>query len=416
MVFETIAYFPFSFDCTAQLFLESVFTAHLSMKGVIDHISFSASRERTDRLINILKVGVILYGPVAEILFCNKAACEILGLSENEISGQYADNNLGFTALDGSPLPLHMHPAIVALQSRKAVSNSVIGYTKPVTNEKLWLLVNAEPLLDSEKNVKEIICSINDITKQKTTEEKLTLLYQDLERRAFELACSNADLERFVYVATHHLQEPLRLINSFLQLLQQRYAASLDGQATEYIQYAVDGSNRIKKLILDLLEYSKFSIDREGFSLVDMNTVSQQVVKDLSGFIEKYNAQVTIQQLPVIYADAALMQQLLMRLIRNAIKYKSDKQPVINVNSRVKDDNYVFSIQDNGIGISPDYSEKIFNLFQRLHQNESYEGNGVGLAICEKIIRLHRGSIWVESSLGKGSTFHFTIPVKPVKG
>jgi len=380
---------------------------------LLNTISFAENSERTRDFIDLLKVGVILYGKNAHVLYCNKAAQKILGLDEEELcSASVSKGRLNFMDIDGSLLPWESQPVHRVLSSGKPVSNLVAGYIKTNSDQKQWLLINADPLFGEDGHVKEVVCSFTDITEHKLVEEKLTSLYQNLEIRAFELACSNVDMERFVYVATHHLQEPLRSINSFLQLLKKRYEDRLDEQAAEYIQYAVEGSKRIKKLILDLLEYSKFTIDREGFSSVDMNKLLQEVTGTLSNYLEKNNVQLSIGNLPVVFADGALMQQLFMHLIRNAVKYKSDQPPVIKINSSNRDEKYIISVSDNGIGIDPDYSEKIFNLFQRLHQHEAYEGTGVGLAICEKIIRLHRGTIWVESEPGKGSTFHFTIPVK----
>jgi len=309
-------------------------------------------------------------------------------------------------------LSCEMSPVLVALKTQKPVTNLIVGINRPLTGDRAWLLVNAEPILTDSGEVSEIVCSFSDITQRKAVEDKLTSLYQSLESRAFDLACSNADLERFVYVATHDLQEPLRLITSFLQLLKKKYDSQLDEQASEYINYAVDGSRRIKKLILDLLEYSKFSIDRDGFKVLDAGKLIEDVKHSLCSLLKQHHAIIDVKPLPVIYADPSLLHQLFKNLLTNSIKYRGESTPKISIDCIAQGDNYLFSVSDNGIGIDPGYSEKIFDLFQRLHKNEAFEGTGVGLAICEKIIRLHRGSIWVESMPGKGSTFYFTIPQK----
>jgi signal transduction histidine kinase len=379
--------------------------------GVANSFSFSENKERTNRLISNLRVGILLQGPASEILYSNNAALNMLGLTEDELYGRssfHPDWNV--IREDGSVFPGEEHPVPTAIRTKKNVDNIVMGIFRPVTQDRIWLLVNAEPLLDKYGKIKEVICSFSDITERKEAEEKLRWLYQNLEMRAFELATSNADLEKFVYAATHDLQEPLRLIGSFVQLLKKKYEEQLDEQAAEYINYAVEGARRMKKLILDLLEYSKFSSNGQCFATTDMNKVLENVSRSLSQKLNETNSQLHVQPLPSVYADAALLTQLFENLVDNALKYKGQDAPVIQVECSEEKDNFLFSIRDNGIGINPDYSEKIFNLFQRLHSNGSYEGTGVGLAICKKIIRLHRGTIWVASEPGKGSTFYFTIP------
>ncbi len=362
--------------------------------------------------MNSLRVGVLLQGPKTEILFSNKAALNMLGLTEDELYGRSSFHpEWNVIHEDGSLFPGSTHPVPTAISTKKSVTNVIMGVYRPVTKDRVWLLVNAEPLLDKKGEVKEVICSFSDITERKAVEEKLTWLYQSLEIRAFELATSNADLERFVYVATHDLQEPLRMVSSFTQLLKKKYEKQLDEQAAEYINYAVDGATRMKKLILDLLEYSKFSSNKEEFTQTDMN----KVLKDASGIFLKdlkdAGAELIIPVLPFIMANTSLITQLFENLIGNALKYRSTRKPVIQIDCKEEGDNFLFSVSDNGIGIDPKYSDKIFILFRRLHNdNEIYEGTGVGLAICKKIVELHRGTIWVESEQNKGSTFYFTIP------
>lgn len=379
--------------------------------GIAGNFSFSENKEWTSRLIDSLRVGVLLQGPGSEILYSNKAAQSMLGMTVDEIcNGSSFHTGRDVIREDGSPFPGSAQPVPTAIRTGKTVENVVMGILRPFTEDRVWLMVTADPLHDNHGNVLEVICSFNDITASKVAEEKLTWLYKNLEMRAYELATTHADLEKFVYAATHDLQEPLRLIGSFVQLLKKKYEKQLDEQATAYINYAVEGANRMKKLILDLLEYSKFSSHRETHSVTDMNKVLEQVSVSLSKRLEEAKASLVIHPLPVVVVDQKMITQLFENLLDNALKYRGDNAPVIQINCTEDKDQFVFSVCDNGIGIDAGYSAKIFNLFQRLHQSGTYEGTGVGLAICQKIVRLHHGSIWVDSVPGKGSTFYFSIP------
>jgi PAS domain S-box-containing protein len=382
------------------------------MKNQTDNAClFAGSNEKTGRLINSLRVGVLLLGKKKEILYINRPALIILGFTEDELVERSSCNFVwDVIHEDGSSFPCPEQPVSIAIEKKEPVSNIIMGVFRPSTKDRVWLLVNAEPLLDEEGNVEEIICSFSDITERKAVEEKLTWLYQSLEIRAFELATSNADLERFLYVATHDLQEPLRLVNSFTQLLKKKYGKQLDEQANEYINYAVEGATRMKKLILDLLEYSKFSSNYKEFAPTDMTAVLRDVSRTLFKELKDTGAELIIPELPVITANEPLMAQLFENLIGNALKYRSACKPVIQIDCKEEEDKFLFSVGDNGIGIDPKHSDKIFILFKRLHNdNETYEGTGVGLAICKKIVDLHYGNIWVESQHGEGSTFCFTI-------
>ena len=380
-------------------------------KGSDNTFLFSNSEERIKKLINSLRVGVLLQGPQSEILFNNEAALKMLGLTEDELYGRSPIHpEWEVIYEDGSQFPRSLHPFSTATKTKKRVSNITMGVYRPVTKDRVWLLANAEPFLDNNGNVKEVICSFSDITEQKAVEENLKWLYKNLEVRASELEISNTDLERFISLATHDLQEPLRLVSSFTQLLKKKYESQLDQQAGEYINYAVEGATRMKKLILDLLEYSKFSSNKNGFAQTDMNKVLTDAANQLSESLEDTGAELIISELPVITTNTSLMVQLFANLIGNGLKYRSEHKPVIKIDCKEEENNFLFSVKDNGIGIDPKYWEKIFLLFQRLHNdNATYEGTGVGLAICKKIVDMHRGKIWISSEEGKGSTFYFTI-------
>ncbi len=200
------------------------------------------------------------------------------------------------------------------------------------------------------------------------------------------------------------------MVSSFLQLLEKQYNDKLDEKAREYINFAVGGADRMKRLILDLLSYSRVSTVNEEFQPVDMNAVSKQVVQIFESRFEKERITLTADPLPVISGNATQLQQLLQNLVGNAIKYKSERPPHVHIGCLEEENRYVFLVKDNGIGINQKYFEKIFVVFQRLHPISNYSGTGIGLAICKKIIERHHGEIWVESEEGVGSTFFFSIP------
>jgi light-regulated signal transduction histidine kinase (bacteriophytochrome) len=249
-----------------------------------------------------------------------------------------------------------------------------------------------------------IQCNIRDITERKRAEEKIKKTLDDLER-------SNKELEQFAYVASHDLQEPLRMVASYTQLLEKRYKDRLDSDANEFIQFAVDGAIRMQRLINDLLAYSRVGTRSKPFKPIDSHGVLGQAIANLSALIEENQAVVTNDDLPPIMADQSQMVQLFQNLIGNAIKFRSDQSPRIHVSAEQKGNEWVFSVEDNGIGIDPQFKERIFVVFKRLHQKEEYPGTGMGLAICKKIVERHGGRMWVESELQKGSTFYFSIPV-----
>jgi PAS domain S-box-containing protein len=250
---------------------------------------------------------------------------------------------------------------------------------------------------------------ILDITDMKQAEEVLRLTLQELER-------SNEELEQFAYVASHDLQEPLRMVTNFLQLLEQRYKGELDADADEFIAFAVDGATRMQRMITDLLEYSRVGSRGEAFVPLDCEAVFDEVCDNLKISLEDNNVTITHDLLPQVLGDETQLSQLFQNLIGNAIKFRSDRAPEIHVGAVQEDGTWVFSVQDNGIGIDPEFADRIFVIFQRLHPDGAYPGSGIGLSISKRIAERHGGRIWVESKPGAGSTFFFTIPVEHVDG
>lgn len=234
------------------------------------------------------------------------------------------------------------------------------------------------------------------------------LLEQETLQRQ-ELARSNAELQRFAYVASHDLQEPLRMVTSYLQLLEHRYRDRLDADAHDFIAYAVDGANRMKQLITDLLAYSRIGTHGKPFGYIDCQAILKQAIANLKVAIEEAQAVVTYDSLPQLQADATQLTQLFQNLISNAIKFRGDRPPSVHISAEPQEEGWLFSVRDNGIGIEAEYAEKIFVIFQRLHHRTEYPGTGLGLAICKKIVERHGGSIWIESEPKRGSTFWFTL-------
>ena len=243
--------------------------------------------------------------------------------------------------------------------------------------------------------------------------EDLQQLTTALRQATQELERSNAELEQFAYVASHDLQEPLRMVTSYLQLLERRYKARLDQDASEFIAFAVDGAARMQTLIQDLLTYSRVGTQGASFEPTDCEAVLDQVLRDLQVAITESGAAISRGPLPVLAADAAQLSQLLQNLIGNAVKFRGNSPPLIRVESEQRSADWLFSVQDNGIGIDPRHADRIFQVFQRLHGIGRYPGTGIGLAVCKKIVERHQGAIWVESQPDAGATFFFTIPVHP---
>jgi light-regulated signal transduction histidine kinase (bacteriophytochrome) len=249
--------------------------------------------------------------------------------------------------------------------------------------------------------------TFTNITARKKAEQELEKIMEDLRR-------SNTELEQFAYVVSHDLQEPLRMVASFTQLLQKRYQDKLDDEANEFINFAVDGATRMQGLINDLLTFSRIGTKGVSFNPTDMNVILENVLANIQQSTIEAEAEITMDPLPVIIADGLQMTQILQNLISNAIKFRGKSSISIHVSGENQPDKWVFSVRDNGIGIDPKHFEKIFVIFQRLHNRDEYEGTGIGLAVCKRIIHRHGGKIWVESELGKGSTFYFSIPKKEV--
>jgi chemotaxis family two-component system sensor kinase Cph1 len=258
-----------------------------------------------------------------------------------------------------------------------------------------WQYVEIKAALELRKAI------VNIVLRQA---DELAQLAQDLER-------SNAELKKFAYVASHDLQEPLNQVANYVQLLEMRYQSELDADAKEFINYAVEGVSLMQTLIDDVLAYSKVDTQAIAFQVTEVETALERALNNLRQRMTATGAVITHDPLPSVMADGTQLMQLFQNLIGNAIKFRSDQPPRIHIGAERLEEEWLFSVQDNGIGIDPQFSDRIFVIFQRLHTRDEYPGTGMGLAICKKIIECHRGRIWVESQLGQGATFYFTIPL-----
>ena len=329
------------------------------------------------------------------IAWCNDRAEEIYGFRKDELVGMKPS----------ILFPVDVNPPEFIGEVSAAIKERGYFHGTAKVKRRDGSIVDIEHSISQipDKAPLELVAVARDITERRQAEAKL-------QQTMDELARSNTELEQFAYVASHDLQEPLRMVASYTQLLSRRYQGKLDADADEFIGYAVDGATRMQQLINDLLAYSRVGTRGKPFEPTDCEEILNKALINLRVAIEENNAVVTHDQLPTVAADATQMIQLFQNLIGNAIKFHGDKRPEVHVGAKHNGNEWLFSVSDNGIGIDPKYHERIFVLFQRLHGKKEYPGTGIGLTVSKKIVERHKGRIWVESQSGNGATFHFTIP------
>jgi len=351
-----------------------------------------------DQIFNTTADGMTLLDLDYNVLRVNRALAGMLELGTRQVVGQKCYTVFPSLRCGTSACPMHMilkGRELLQLEDEKTKTD---GTTIPC-------IIAAAAYRNPEGELIGIVESIKDISERKRSELALAEYTHSLSQ-------SNAELQQFAYVASHDLQEPLRMVASYVQLLARRYKGKLDSDADEFIGYAVDGANRMQHLIQDLLSYSRVQTRGKPFELVDCQEVLGEVLADLQIALEECNAKVTGESLPVVLADKTQIRQLLQNLVGNAVKFRGEQAPLIRVAARRDDGEWIFSVQDNGIGFESEYAERIFVIFQRLHGRQEYPGTGIGLAVSKKIVERHGGKIWVESAPGKGSTFYFSLPVR----
>jgi PAS domain S-box-containing protein len=323
----------------------------------------------------------------------NDSFIELVGWSRDELLGKSP------VALSIINDPVERKKNADILREQKQVNNQEIKINTK-TNEERIVLLSSNLLKMSQGDM--IVTSMQDRTEQRKVEQKLHDTLNELER-------SNKELEQFAYITSHDLQELLRMLANFSKLLSNSYKGKLDSRADEYLHFIVDGARRMQNLISDLLTYARVTARPAPFAQTDLNIILDEVQRDLQLIISESGTQISYSSLPVINADPVQIKQLFQNLIQNAIKFRGESEPRIKITYELKDNKWLFSVSDNGIGIKPQFFERIFVIFQRLHEKEKYPGTGIGLTICRKIIERHGGNIWVESEEGKGSTFYFSI-------
>lgn len=325
----------------------------------------------------------------------NKAGEDLLGYKKDELIGK---NNYDFYSKKEADYLTEKEKKIFNVKNLIEVKEESV-YTK---NSGLKILETKHiPIYDSTGMPIYILGISNDVTERKR-------MYEELDNKTKELARSNSELEQFAYIASHDLQEPLRTINSYLDLIEKRYHDKIDEEGKEFIHFVTDASKRMRTLIQSLLAYSR--INRiQPFAIIDLKELMENVLENLHSSIEENKVTISFQELPNIYGDYVLIQQLFQNLIENAIKFRGSENPKVAISCIKKGAKFLFTIKDNGIGIKKENLGKLFVVFQRFHSQQEYPGTGIGLAICKKIVERHKGDIWVESEINKGTTFYFTL-------
>jgi PAS domain S-box-containing protein len=363
------------------------------------------SEERYRQIVETAREGIWMIDENNRTSFVNKQLCEILGYTPEEMIGKEL---YYFMDEEGKTI------ASTIMEDRKRGMSDAFDF-KFITKEDkvIWTHLSNSPILDDNGKYTGAMAMVTDITQRKLDEELLQRSEMILALKNKELEQKNKELEQFAFVASHDLQEPLRTTASFVDLLQQQYKGKLDQKADKYLDYILQASDRMTILITDLLEYSRIGDNRE-LEDVDCNSTMSEVLTDLDTAINNSEAEIKMESLPVIQGYQAEIKQLFQSLTYNAIKFRQKNiSPRLNISVSKQRDTWQFAFADNGIGIAKEHNEKIFNIFQRLHTRNEYKGSGIGLSNCKKIVELHKGKIWVESTPGKGSTFYFTVPVSP---
>ena len=323
----------------------------------------------------------------------NRQLAYILGYEEDELIGK---SSLSFVLAED-------RDAVRENAIRMLKGGCSLGYEFRIINKQAkikWVMETVVPIYYRRKRA--TLGSLIDVTERKQIEERLQQITAEMQR-------SNTELEQFAYVISHDLQEPLRMVSSYTQLLAKRYSNKLDADADEFISYAVNGAKRMQTLLHDLLEYSRVGTRGKPFSPVNCEHVVEQAMANLKIAIKECSASVSYDTLPTVIGDEGQLVRLFQNLIGNALKFRQDEAPQVQITAQRRNNIVTFSIKDNGIGIDPQHSQSIFEIFRRLHTREEYPGTGMGLAICKKIVERHGGHISVQSQPRQGSTFYFSV-------
>ncbi|MEG3833185.1 PAS domain S-box protein [Microcoleus sp. MON2_D6] len=384
-------------SCDAQ----GIFNGHhCFMKDITERklteTALQESEFKYRQIVELAEEGIWVIDRNGLTNYVNHAMARMLGYSELEMFGRPL-----FEFMDKS----EKEKALDHIERRKqGIGDQHEFKFKSKDGKDIWTHMSTSPVMDSQDNLLSCCALVYNITSRKEAEQQMLQLTEDLKR-------SNEELEQFAYVASHDLQEPLRAVTSYTQLLAQRYQGNLDDRADKYIHYIVDGATRMQQLINDLLAYSRLGTRGQEFEQADCNAVVKQTMCNLQIAIAETKAVITCDAMPTVMADEFQLVQLFQNLVANSIKFCRQDIPLIHIAACRQESEWVFSVRDNGIGIDPQYADRIFIIFQRLHGRRQYSGTGIGLAMCKRIVERHGGRIWVESQEGKGATFYFTIPI-----
>ncbi|MGB3266854.1 MAG: PAS domain S-box protein [Microcoleus sp.] len=373
---------------------------HCFMKDITDRklteTALQESEFKYRQIVELAEEGIWVIDSNARTTYVNRAMARMLGYSELEMFGAWL--------LDFMDEP-EKQQALEKVERRKqGIAEQHEFKFKTKDGKDIWTYLSTSPVLDEQGNMLSCCALVYNITDRKESERQMLQLTEDLKR-------SNEELEQFAYVASHDLQEPLRAVTSYAQLLAQRYQGNLDAKADKYINYIVDGATRMQQLINDLLAYSRLGTRGKEFEPADCSAAVNQSLSNLQIAIAETKAAITCEAMPTVMADEFQLVQLFQNLLANGIKFCREDIPLIHIAAGRQDSEWVFSVRDNGIGIDPQYADRIFIIFSRLHGRREYSGTGIGLAMCKRIVERHGGRIWVESQEGKGATFYFTIPI-----
>ncbi|HEX9979295.1 MAG TPA: PAS domain S-box protein [Flavobacterium sp.] len=393
-------------DISPYKTMEQELTSNESMYRSLLEDNVAKSEEIRKLIMNAALDAIICINKAGDVTLWNPQAEKTFGWSSAEVMGKCLSNiiiPLQFRTMHDRGIENYLKtghgPALNVLLELTAINRS--GQEFPI---ELTVL----PIKQEEEE--EFFCAfIRDITERKKAETTLKELNHQMAKTIDDLAKSNTELEHFAYIASHDLQEPLRMVTNFLGQLDKKYNDQLDEKGRQYLHFAVDGAVRMRKIILDLLEYSRIGKLEQDHERLKIREVVSEVVTLNKNLIDDLSAEILYQDLPVIVANRTSILQLFQNLIGNALKYHNSSKPVIQITASEDEYYWNFAVCDNGIGIDSRFFDKIFVIFQRLHNREEYSGTGIGLAICKKIVETHGGRIWVTSEPGRGSTFYFTI-------
>ncbi|HVO77802.1 MAG TPA: ATP-binding protein [Methanomassiliicoccales archaeon] len=366
------------------------------------------TKDRLEAIVGQMPTALLVFESKEDgISIANEESYRLFGLPRNassaELRSYLRDVNIVHT--DGTPYTGDESPIRQSMRSGQVVRGLVAIIERP-DGSRFYASMSVAPVRDVSGAIVGCVAMMADISAQMEMQSKI-------RSQAEELARSNKELEQFAYVASHDLQEPLRMVTGYLSLLKSRAGDKLNDKEKEYITTAVDGASHMKELIDDLLEYSRVQSSYRPRSDVNMRKAAEMALDNLKGAIIVNKARVEIGELPVVTADGVQMIQLFQNLISNGVKFHSDRPPEVRISCAEGESLWTFVVEDNGIGIAPEYQKRIFEMFQRLHGRDKYPGTGIGLAIAKRIVERHGGTIWVESEEGLGSKFKFTLPKTP---